>query len=1012
MRSRFRFLPILTLLAPLMMSQHAFAQPADDPGEEEGETIVPTDDEDAPPEDAPPEDAPPAEDKKPEDKPSDTPAEDGGYDLEEYSEEEMGETDLTEKPKAGKGALTGTVRDTKYEEPLVEAQIEVVGKNIEVFTDVNGQFRLELPPGTYTLRIAYDAHYTQRLDNIIIADGKIAKLDIKLRPDEKAVETFVVETKADTSGLAGLTLTRQRSAAMGDSVGRGEISKTPDKDAAQAAQRVVGATIVDGRFVYVRGLGDRYANAQLNGAPLPSPEPDRQAVPLDLFPSVVLESLTIAKTFTPDKPGDFAGGSVRIKTRDLPEEFLFKASLGVGFNTQATFQDRLGYRGSNTDWLGFDGGTRQLPDIPDYKLSRTTRKPDGEFITQDELTANGRKINSFMTPQEKFTLPSHSGSVVVGKTWDLGGEQKLGLVGSLNYSRSWEVINDRIRRKFDYNDTEERLDLLADLHEQSGKEKVRWGAFGTLTYQLSRNHKITLTGLRSQSSDDTARILEGFYETRQAVLHGTRLQFISRVLNFGQLQGEHTFEDANRGLLEWNVSLAKAFREEPDTRDTVYRGQPDGSVVYIDGSESGSHFYADQAETSIGAGVDYTQPLSEDQESAKVKFGGLVSTRDREFDSRRFAFRRRPGSPDDSFVCESWRLDCADKLFTQDNIGDVIQLDETTFDNDAYTAGLDIYAVYVMSDTAITDWFRVIVGERIEVTRQNISSFDPFSPDDRAVEVNLKSTDMLPSLGLVFDTSKKTKVRFSATRTLARPQLRELAPFTFTNYFGGYSEAGNPDLTLTKITNLDARFEWYPTLEEIVAASVFYKYFKDPIEQTVQSTGDDGLYTYQNSASAKLVGFEIEGRKGLGFISKSLSEFSAVANATIGISQVELAGDADFSTSRERPLSNQPPFTINAALDYSSESTGIKARLLYNVVAKQIVAVGFEGLPDIYQQPRHQLDFVIAKEFGKHFELKFSAANLLNSPFTRTQGEDDTGDNVMDEYTKGMDFSIGAGYTY
>lgn len=1012
MRSRYRFLPILTLLAPLTLTQHAFAQPADDPGDEEGETIVPTDDEgeDEPPPDAKPEDKKP-EDKKPGDKPAGS-GDDSGYDLEEYSDEEMGETDLSEKPEAGKGALTGTVRDTKYEEPLVEAQVEVVGKELKVFTDVNGQFRLDLPPGPYTIRIAYDAHYTQRLDGIVISGGKIAKLDIKLRPDEKAVETFVVETKADTSGLAGLTLTRQRSAAMGDSVGRGEISKTPDKDAAQAAQRVVGATIVDGRFVYVRGLGDRYANAQLNGAPLPSPEPDRQAVPLDLFPSLVLESLTIAKTFTPDKPGDFAGGSVRIKTRDLPEEFLFKASLGVGFNTQATFQDRLGYRGSNTDWLGFDGGTRQLPDVPDYKLSRTTRKPDGEFVTQDELTANGRKINSFMGAQEKFTLPSHSASVVIGKTWKLGQEQKLGLVGSLNYSRSWEVIEDRIRRKFDYNDTEERLDLLSDLREQSGKEKVRWGAFGTLTYQFHRNHKITLTGLRSQSSDDSARVLQGFFETRQAVLTSTRLQFISRVLNFGQLQGEHTFEEANRGLLEWNLSLAKAFRDEPDTRDTVYRGQPDGSVVYIDGSESGSHFYADQSETSIGAGVDYTQPLSEDEESAKIKFGGLVSTRDREFDSRRFAFRRRPGSPDDSFVCESWRLDCSDKLFTQDNIGDLIQLDETTFDNDAYTAGLDVYAVYVMSDTAITDWFRVIVGERIEVTRQNISSFDPFSPDDRAVSTDLKSTDMLPSLGLIFDTSKKTKLRFSATRTLARPQLRELAPFTFSNYFGGYSEAGNPSLTLTKITNLDARFEWYPTLEEIVAGSVFYKYFKDPIEQTVQSTGDDGLYTYQNSESAKMVGFEIEGRKSLGFLSKSLTDFSAVANATIGISEVTLADANDFSTSRERPLSNQPPFTINAAVDYSSKDYGIKARLLYNVVGKQIVAVGFEGLPDVYQQPRHQLDFVIAKDFGEHFELKFSAANLLNSPFTRTQGKSDDGDNVMDEYTKGIDFSIGAGYTY
>src|SRR5690606_7130955 len=229
--------------------------------------------------------------------------------------------------------------------------------------------------------------------------------------------------------------------------------------------------------------------------------------------------------------------------------------------------------------------------------------------------------------------------------------------------------------KFDFNDSDQDLDELSDLREQSGREKVRWGAFSTLTYQAHRNHKLTLTGLRSQSSDNTARVLEGFFETRQAVLTSTRLQFVSRVLLFAQLQGEHTFEEANRSTLEWNVSLARANRDEPDTRDTVYRGQPDGSVVYIDGSESGSHFFADQSERSLGAGFDYTQPLSEDEESAKLKFGGLVSTRDREFDSRRFAFRRVPGSPEEDALCPSWSLDCPDKLFTQDNIGTVIRLE-------------------------------------------------------------------------------------------------------------------------------------------------------------------------------------------------------------------------------------------------------------------------------------------------------------------------------------------------
>ncbi len=993
MRAR-HYLTACALIYPLMVSP-AYAEP--EPEEDEAETFESTEE---PHEEEPPADAPPQ-----------APAGDDEYDLEDY--EDASETDLTEKPAAGRGALTGTVLDTKYREPLVEAQVEVIGHGAKALTNVEGRFRLELPPGKYSLRIGYDAHLTQRIDQVVIAEGEVKSLSVRLRPDASAVETFVVEAKADTSSLVGLSLARQRSAAMGDSVGRSEISKTPDRDAAQAAQRVVGATLVDGRFIYVRGLGDRYTNAQLNGAPLPSPEPDRQAVPLDLFPTLVLESLTVAKTFTPDKPGDFAGGSARIETRDLPEELLLSTSLGLGFNSQSTFRERLSYRGSSTDFLGFDGGTRRMPSLPDYKLSRGIRKGDGDFVLPDELAVHGRQINSYMSPLRAFTPPNHSMNVVAGNTWALGGESKLGAALALTYGRSYNLIEGRTRQSFIYRQAEQELTRVNSLKEDSGVDKVRWGAFGTLTYQHSPEHRLTLTGLRSQSSDDTAQVQEGYHQSRAAILSSTRLRFVSRALNFGQLKGEHTFPMLNRATIDWNLSLSKATRDEPDTRNTVYAEQPGGGFVYVDGSESGSHFYAEQGESSLGAGLDYTQPLSEDEESVKLKFGGLLSERARSFDSRRFSLRRLPGSPDDPFVCPEMTLSCSDRTFTQDNIGRVLELQETTFANDAYQADLDVYAGYVMADAQVTEWLRVIVGERVEVTRQSIRSFDPFAPESRAVATDLKSTDLLPAASLIFSTSEETKLRLAATRTLARPQLRELAPFRFDNYFGGYSEAGNPDLKLTKIINLDARFEWFPSLTEVVAASVFYKQFKDPIEQYIASSNDSVLVSYQNSDGARLFGVELEGRKALGFLSPSLTDFSAVLNATLSTSQIELSADAnDFSTSRERPLSNQPSYTINAALDYSSDALGLRGRLLYNIVGRQIVSVGYEGLPDVYQQPRHQLDLALAKSLGTHFEVALNAKNLLNAAFIETQGKTNSGDNVVDEYRVGSEVGLTGSYKY
>jgi hypothetical protein len=263
------------------------------------------------------------------------------------------------------------------------------------------------------------------------------KVDERLSAMEGSVDVVKVETEADTASTEGQLLGRKRAAAVGDSVGRAEIARTPDRNAAEAAKRVVGANVVGDRFVFVRGLGERYTNALLDGAPLPSPEPDRQTVPLDLFPAMMLESITIAKTFTPDVPGDFAGGSVQIQTRRLPTRFTISGSLGIGINSQSTFRDSLTYRGSNMDFLGIDGGVRQLPpDVPDYKIDNGLPKDDGTKISQDEVDAYGRSINAYMSNYRHMTPPDHGGSLVVGYGFEPYTDGRIGVMGAFTYGRS------------------------------------------------------------------------------------------------------------------------------------------------------------------------------------------------------------------------------------------------------------------------------------------------------------------------------------------------------------------------------------------------------------------------------------------------------------------------------------------------------------------------------------------------------------------------------------------------
>src|SRR5690606_36920011 len=325
-----------------------------------------------------------------------------------------------------------------------------VGTPFEAVTDLEGQFRLELPPGTYTLRISYELYKPQRLDGVVVTAGARQRFDAALVPDEDAVDVVEIVAEADKTSLEGVLLSRKRATVVADGVGRAEIAKSTDRNAAQAATRVVGATVVGGRFVYVRGLGERYTNALIGSVPLPSPEPDRAAVPLDLFATGVLDALTIAKTFSPDVPGDFAGGSVRLEPRGIPSAPLFSVSVRGAYNTDTTLRERLASsRTGSLDWLRIDDGTRALPEgFPVHSFGPRT-KPNGEPITAEERRQAGLLLNSPMSARRATAPPDHGVSIVAGNGFDLGGNRKLGIVGSLGYGRGYSVRRNEVLRLFE-----------------------------------------------------------------------------------------------------------------------------------------------------------------------------------------------------------------------------------------------------------------------------------------------------------------------------------------------------------------------------------------------------------------------------------------------------------------------------------------------------------------------------------------------------------------------------------
>lgn len=929
------------------------------------------------------------------------------------------------------GSVSGIVTSDEGGEPVVGARVYVAGQAAEATTDAEGRFSLQVPVGSHVLSVLHTKYSTQKVPGVEVTEGATAEVEVQLTPAAIELEDFVITAPHISGGVASVMDERRDSAAVSDGIGAEDIARMPASDAAQAAQRVVGATIVGGRFIYVRGLGERYSNALLNGAPLPSPEPDRATVPLDLFPAQILQSIDISKTFTPDMPANFAGGSIRIRTKRVPEQPVFGVSLSAGFNSESTFTKPYGPAETGSyDYLGFDDGGRALSDkIPtDFLVKNPSERPDGTIAYADDVYPFSDDINSPMHAQKRTMWPNMSASIAGGRSWKWGKDGKVGVLTSLVYRRKFS------RRKEKLLDVRPApLDQVAwgfrpknELRSVNATDGVRWGAFTNTTVEFDKLNKVSLLVMHSQLSDRVTRHMTGSNAQLDSDLGALRHEYATRGLTNGQLQGEHIFEPLQEAKLEWLLSLAGANRDEDDTRDLLYLKnqptdvKPNPLFIFSTQPSSGRHFFSNQTEVAKVAGLDWTQPILTNDVELSAKVGGLASLKDREFSSRTFRLKTDNGATSDT-VSEDF-LDCGASfdpvacprdLFSDRIVGEGLFIEETTDrGTDTYEAALNVWAGYAMAEFGILDGaWRFIAGARMEHTLQRIDPIDLFTGEPGEDNARLEQTDVLPAAAVVFSPVEEGAVRLAVSQTLARPQLRELAPFAYQNYFGGFRESGNADLKLTKISNADLRFEFFPSPSEVAAVSFFAKDFKDPIEPIIRPSSDTSVLTYQNARGALLYGLELETRKNLAFVSESLEDFGVIASLMLADSSIRIDNNG-FVTNDKRPLVQAAPYSFNAALDYENEH-GTLARVLYNLTGRRIVQVGSDTLDDAYQQPQHVVDLSASQNIGEHWKLRLTLKNALNAPFVVTLGKHRASghDNVLRRYRDGVSLSLGVGYT-
>ena len=703
---------------------------------------------------------------------------------------------------------------------------------------------------------------------------------------------------------------------------------------------VTGASVVEGKYVYIRGLGDRYSSVQLNGSSLPNADPDKRSVPMDLFPTSLLDNIVTTKSFTPDMPGDFTGGAVNIGTKAFPDNFTLSVSTSTKFNTQSTFNDQfLTYDGGGLDWIGVDDGTREIPaalsgdaKIPDVGAAYN----DGEKARQ--LDEYSKSFSSVMAPTTAPAPLNQSYSVALGNQVSLL-DKPFGFLGTLIYSNSSSFYDNGTSARWQLTSKEaSTLTNNFNLTDTQGSQQIAWGSLVTLSLKPSPTHELSVTNMYNRNSEDVARYLAGAFprDLEEDAIYETRvLKFTERQIQSLQLAGKHHFDSLRDLRAEWSASSSSSAQEEPDLRFftnnyVTLTNRPlrdengevlrdgEGNVLrgdIVDYSISPSiyplptRYFRDLDENNREFQLNLSLPFKQWQGiNSNFKTGFLALDKQRTFHERRYEFDQDDigydGQPDTFFEAEKVGLTSSNggQYRFGSYVQDATQL-SSNFDGDQ-----QIYAGYAMLKLPINTQLRLVGGTRLEATRIDVAS-----QDSTKTAGQLSENDLLPSLNAVWEIRPGMNVRASYGRTLARPTFRELAPFASFSFVGGFTFIGNAELERTLINNYDLRWEHFGNPGELYAASVFYKDFKNPIERVILTV--NGEVQFQNVEAAQVAGVEFEARHGLGFLLSQLEHFHAGGNLSLVRSEVnidstelKLRRALDPQADSKHSLQGQSPF--------------------------------------------------------------------------------------------------------
>ena len=974
----------------------------------------------------------------------------------------------------GFGGIRGQVVDSDFGQPIARSSVILLDTPFGAMTDDQGNFTISgVPPGAYTLSVRSGGYLPKLVPGITISSGTFNDVRVETIAEVEEMEELVVPGELEKTSEVGLLAERQGATAVLDTIGADLISRLGAATAGQALKSMVGTSVVDGKYVVIRGLSDRYVNTLLNGGRLPTSDPDKRAVNVDLFPGSVLQSINTSKTFTPDQAGDFTGGSVDIRTKQFPEKPSLGVSASVEYNSQATFNPQFPtYAGGGTGPFGINGNRRNIPEsvinnpnlsepppVPGVSPLASARNPkaltianESDLILAENINSAMEQMNPVASITRKAPGPNYSFNLQGGDSVELGPDQMFGTFGAFSYRHKYSYYPTATRSNFQVQETGGSYSLDDEFvaADQKGSEEVLWGTLVGLGYQPEKSHKVSMNVLFNQQATDTTDFQQSDQYQNSSpneALQFTSMQYSERQMSYIQLTGEHEVSSARNLQIDWVGSLGRAKLNEPDQRLFQNRYNTETGVyselLLDDPSFSGStdplqRYSRDLTENSYNAIVNFGIPFFDEPQDkdnpSKFKTGFYIDNSQRSYDQSLFAYKYgaagdpqqyetfgQSGDPTDG---ETW----GDVFLNQDRsglvnpagaLGNDQPMSWSLYNNSAdggtfYDASQQVIASYAMVNLRLFPQLTLNGGARFENTNLKIKgAVSALFPEPNA---KIQQLDMLPAAGATFQLMQDVNLRLAWSQTLARPSFKEMGPVLTQDFSDAQIFIGNPSLKMSSINNYDFRAEYFPRAGEVLAFSLFYKDIKRPIEQQIAQLGGSQFFQYINNPNATLWGAEFEARKRLDQVTPLLKNFALNFNFTYIQSQVDLTSSQISDKENiglgetSRPMQGQPAYIINAGLSYDDQPCGFYAGLFYNVTGPLLYAAGLD-LPDLYEQPAPSLDFNLTQAFAEQWSITFRGKNLLNPIFRQTMTYAGQ-EYTYSSWTKGFDLSTSVTYSF